>query len=144
MENMVSVFRENRGQNLSSSPFPDLTQRLSAYIEQAFNCAVMTFVTGSLIMIVQCPTLESLESLWNGYCSGYLNDIIESFLVSEELKKKLGRDKVRLKTTIEEENYYICKKALMETSGKLGRLYRGLIGNWSFGLKCIPWRNMPV
>ena len=135
MEYMVTVYRENKGQNLLSSPFPDLMHRLSVCIEDAFKVAKVTFVTGSLIMIVQCPTLESLECLWNGYCSGYLNDIIESFLVTDELKRKLGMDNVSLKTTIAEENYSICKKALMETSGKMGSLSRAFVGNWSFA--CI-------
>lgn len=135
MEYIVTVYRENRGQDLLSLEFPDLTHRLSVCIELAFKVAVMTFVTGSLIMIVQCPTLESLESLWNGYCSGYLNDIIESFLVTDELKRKLGMDNLRLKTTIAEENYSICKKALMEMSGKMGSLERSFIGNWYFA--CI-------
>ncbi|CAH3027125.1 unnamed protein product, partial [Porites evermanni] len=77
----------------------------------------MMVKTGSLIITVQCPTLESLASLWNGYCSGYLNDVVESFLVTDELKRKLGLNNVRLKTTIEGENYLICKKAFMENSG---------------------------
>ena len=78
---------------------------------------VLILQPGSLIIKVQCPSLESLESLWNGYCSGYLHDVVESFLVTDELKRKLGLDNVRLKTTIEEENYLICKKAFMDNSG---------------------------
>ena len=89
---------------------------------------VMMVKTGSLIITVQCPTLESLESLWNGYCSGYLNEVVESFLVTDELKRKLGLDKIRLKTTIEQENYLICKKAFMENSGELGILSRAFLG----------------
>ena len=77
---------------------------------------------------VQCPTLESLESLWNGYCSGFLNDVVENFLVTDELKRKLGLDKVRLKTTIEQENYLICRKAFMENSGELGILSSAFLG----------------
>ena len=96
---------------------------------------VVLFVQpGSLIITVQCPSLESLESLWNGYCSGYLNDIVERFLVTDELKRKLGIDNVRLKTTIEEENYLVCKKAFMENSGELGSLSRAFSGNMYFAL----------
>ena len=96
---------------------------------------VVLFVQpGSLIITVQCPSLESLESLWNGYCSGYLNDIVERFLVTDELKRKLGIDDVRLKTTIEEQNYLVCKKAFMENSGELGILSRAFFGNMRFAL----------
>ncbi|XP_073237499.1 uncharacterized protein [Porites lutea] len=76
----------------------------------------MMVKSGSLIITVQCLTLKSLESLWNDYCSGYLNDIVERFLVTDEIKRKLGMDNVRLKTTIEEEKYLICKKAFLENS----------------------------
>ena len=103
------VHKYRRHQDLSSLPFDSSVARLTKYIEKAYEVAV--------IITVQCPTLESLESLWNGYCSGYLNDVVESFLVTDELKRKLGLDNVRLKTTIEEENYLICKKAFMENSG---------------------------
>ena len=83
--------------------------------------------SGSLIITVQCPTLESLESLWNDHQSGHLNDIAETFLVTDELKRKLRMDNINLKTTIEEENYLICKMAFMEISGELDNLKANLI-----------------
>ena len=123
-----SVHKYRRYQDLSSLPFDSSVARLTEYIEKAYEVAVMMVKTGSLIITVQCPTLESLESLWNGYSSGYLNDIVERFLVTDELKRKLGMDNVRLKTTIEEENYLICKKAFVENSGELGSLSRAFLG----------------
>ena len=112
-----SVHKYRRHQDLSSLPFDSSVARLTKYIEKAYEVAVMMVKTGSLIITLQCPTLKSLESLWNGYCSGFLNDVVESFLVTDELKRKLGLDNVSLKTTIEEENYLICKKSFMESSG---------------------------
>ena len=58
------------------------------------------------------------------YQSGCLNGIAERFLVTDELKRKLGLDNIRLKTTIEEENYLICKNAFIENSGEWGYLSR--------------------
>ena len=102
---------------------------------------VVLFVQpGSLIITVQCPSPESLESLGNGYCSGYLNDIVGRFLVTDELKRKLRIDNVRLKTTIEEENYLVYKKAFMENSGELGSLSRAFFGNMHFAL-IVLWDN---
>ena len=101
---------------------PDSIRALTEYLEKAFNVAILMVESGSLIITVQCPNLESLESLWNDYQSGHLNDIAETFLVTGELKRKLGMDNIRLKTTIEEENYLICKMAFMESSGELGNL----------------------
>ena len=123
-----SVHKYRRYQDLSSLPFDSSVDRLTKYIEKTFEANVMMVQSGSLIITVQCPTLESLESLWNGYSSGYLNDIVERFLVTDELKRKLGMDNVRLKTTIEEENYLICKKAFVENSGELGSLSRAFLG----------------
>ena len=97
-------------------------EQLVEYIQAEMHVKVKMVKMGSLTIIVQCPTLESLEKLWKSYCSGYLSDIVERFLVTDELRRKLGLDNVRLTTTIEEENYLICKKAFRETSGELGIL----------------------
>ena len=123
-----------RHQDLSSLPFVSRVARLAEFIEKAFEVVVLFVQPGSLIITIQCPSLESLESLWNGYCSGYLNDIVERFLVTDELKRKLRIDNVRLKTTIEEENYLVCKKAFMENSGEFGSLKRAFLGNMHFAL----------
>ena len=112
---------------------PDSIRAFTEYLEKAFNLAILMVESGSVIITVQCPTLESLEGLWNDYQSGHLNDIAETFLVTDELKRKLGMQNIRLKTTIEEENYLICKKAFMEISGELGNLDRA----GSFGLICL-------
>ena len=119
-----SVHKYRRHQDLSSLPVDSSVARLTEFLKKAFEVAVMMVKSGSLIITVQCLTLESLESLWNAYCSGYLNDIVERFLVTDEIKRKLGMDNVRLKTTIEEENYLICKKAFIENSGEWGSLSR--------------------
>ena len=118
------AYRYQRHQDLSSLPFVSRVARLAEFIEKAFEVVVLFVQPGSLIITVQCPSLESLESLWNDYCSGYLNDIVERFLVTDEIKRKLRMDNVRLKTTIEEENYLICKKAFIENSGEWGNLNR--------------------
>ena len=97
-------------------------EQLIKYIQAEMHVKVKLVKMGSLTIIMQCPTLESLEKLWKSYCSGYLSDIVERLLVTDELRRKLGLENVRLTTTIEEENYLICKKAFRETSGKLGIL----------------------
>ena len=97
-------------------------EQLVKYIQAEMHVKVELVKMGSLTIIVQCPTLESLEKLWKSYCSGYLNEIVERFLVTDELRRKLGLDNVRLKTTIEEKNYLIYKRAFRETSGEPGSL----------------------
>ena len=115
---------------------PSTSDGLSAFFEhlkEVYNVSVKSVQKGSLIITVQCPTLKSLERLWSDYQSGCLNDIAERFLVTDELKGKLGLDNIRLKITIEKENYLICKKAFMENPGELGNLDGAVIGNRSFG-----------
>lgn len=87
------------------------------YLKDAHNLALVSVNMGSLEITVQCPTLESLESLWNDYCSGHLNEVAERYLVTDDMKRKLNLETVRLKTTIKDENYLMCKKALTQISG---------------------------
>ena len=69
---------------------------------------------GSIFISLECPTLDSLEHLWSDYLAGHLHMLIERYLVPEEVKEKLVLKGNVLKTTIEEQNYLNCKKALME------------------------------
>ena len=87
------------------------------HMTKIYRTALVSVKISSLVISVKCPTLESLERLWKDYQSGCLNDMAERFLVTDELKRKLGLDNIRLKTTIEEENYLICKRAFLENSG---------------------------
>ena len=92
---------------------------LIEHIKETHHLALKSVGFSSLVINVQCPTLKSLESLWKDYCSGHLNEVAEKYLVTDEIKRKINLETVRLKTTIEEENYLICKKALMEKTCEL-------------------------
>ena len=126
---------------------PLTREGLSAFFDhlvEVYNVSVKSVQKKCLILTVECLTLESLERLWNDYQSGCLNDIAESYLVTDELKRKLGLDHVRLRITIEEENYLICKKALMEISGELGSLFRAFLENMYFGLICMSFTTLII
>ena len=69
---------------------------------------------GSVVIILACHTLEGLELLWKDYCSGHLDEVTERYLVSEEIKRRLNLETICVKTVIEEENYWNCRKALMK------------------------------
>ena len=73
---------------------------------------------GSLIIIFNCQSIKSLEHLWNDYCSGYLDEMAEQYLVTDEMKGKLNLETISLKITIEHENYLTCRKVLLERSGE--------------------------
>ena len=99
---------------------PHGVSALIEHIHDTYKLALRSVGIGSLEITFRCPSLESLESLWSDYQSGHLNDIAERYLVTDDIKKKLNLENVRLKTIIEEENYLICMRVLMEKSCEFG------------------------
>ena len=99
---------------------PGGVSALIEHIQDAYNLALKSVGVGSLEITFQCTSLESLECLWSDYQSGHLNDIAERYLVTDDIRKKLNLENVSLKTIIEEENYLICKRVLMEKSCEFG------------------------
>ena len=93
---------------------------LITHIKETYCLALKSVGVGSLRITFNCQSLEGLEHLWSDYQSGQLNDIAERYLVTDDIKKKLNLETVRLKTTIEEENYQICKRILMQKSCEFG------------------------
>ena len=90
---------------------------MKSFTEHLINVYCVHLVTvdvGSVIIILDCPTLDSLEHLWNDYLAGHLDEAAEQYLITNEMKKKLNLETICLKTTIEKENYFNYRKALME------------------------------
>ena len=97
----------------SIDEFPTANE-LSDFVnhEETYNFTLTCVGTGSLVIKEQC--------LWNDYCSGVLNETTERFLVTDNMKKEINWETLRLKSIIEEERYLTFKEALMEKSGGLG------------------------
>ena len=68
--------------------------------------------SSSLIFVVQCCTLDILEKLWANYQSGFLNEVAESCLVTEKIRRKFDIESLTLKTTIDKEDYLACRSSL--------------------------------
>ena len=83
------------------------------FIIEMFGVTIVSGGEGTVIIIVECPSLESLEHLWADYLDGNLDKVAERYLVTNEMRKELNLETVCLTTTIEEENYLNCKEALM-------------------------------
>ncbi|XP_015769096.1 PREDICTED: uncharacterized protein LOC107347651 [Acropora digitifera] len=77
---------------------------------------LVTLAVVFVIIILDCPTLESPDRLWSDCISGHLDKNAKRYLVTAEMKKRPNRETVCLKTTITKENYLNCRKALMELS----------------------------
>ena len=99
---------------LSQGNFKEALKSFTDHIEDAYLLNLVTVGKGSVIIILDCPTLDSLEHLWNDYLAGHLDNLAERYLVTNEMKKKFDLETVSLKTTILEEDYLNCKEALKE------------------------------
>ena len=89
------------------------------YIEKVRKALIVDVTTGSLIVKVECSSLEILEGLWEDYCTGYLNRMALKFLVTEEILDEFALDEVKLKTFIKKEEYRACQDRLSENAGML-------------------------
>ncbi|KAL9959086.1 hypothetical protein ACROYT_G036168 [Oculina patagonica] len=80
------------------------------YLEKRRKVLIVDARPGSLIITVESTSLERLEDLWKDYRSGYLNEMAQKFLVTEDVLKELGLTMVTLTTTISEEEYRNCRE----------------------------------
>ena len=64
---------------------------------------------GSLVITVRCESLMILEELWTDYSSGRLDEVVQNCFVTEKILKELNLAELRLKTTMDKEEYNVCK-----------------------------------
>ena len=64
---------------------------------------------GSLVITVKCESLIILEELWTDYSSGHLGEVVQNCFVTEKILKELSLAELRLKTTMDKEEYNACK-----------------------------------
>ena len=64
---------------------------------------------GSLVITVKCESLMILEELWKDYSSGHLGEVVQNCFVTEKILKELNLTELRLKTTMDIEEYNACK-----------------------------------
>lgn len=84
------------------------------HLDVLYRMHLVTLGISSLVIILDCPTLKSLQLLWSDYRSGHLDELAQRYLATDEIKKRLNVEKICLKTTITEKNYENCRKALMK------------------------------
>ena len=87
------------------------------YLKEVRRVLILETKPGSLIIIVECTSLEILDGLWNDYCSGHLNKMAQKYLVTEELLQELGLLDVKLAVTILEDEYKKCREYLLKQLG---------------------------
>ena len=90
---------------------PQSIEEFNRFMEYAEKMRfIITGVSkGSLVMTVRCESLMILEDLWTDYSSGHLDEVVQNCFVTEEILKELNLAELRLKTTIDIEEYNACK-----------------------------------
>ena len=106
-EEVCLLFTRNLLQNtpLQSS------EELNMFMECMKKMQVMVkeFGEGSLVITVKCESLQILEELWTNYSSGYLGEVVQNCFVTEKILKELNLVELKLKTTMDIEEYNACK-----------------------------------
>lgn len=92
------------------------------YMRDLRQAVVMNTQQGSLIITVECSSLEILEGLWEDYRTGHLNDMAQKYLVTEDILKEFGLIEVKLMTTILEDEYRACREYFLQSPGEDERL----------------------
>ena len=99
---------------ISKDNLKENVKSLTDHLENVYLVNLVTVGEGSVIIILDCPTLDSLEHLWDDYLAGHLDNLAERYLVTNEIMEKFDLETYSLKTTILEEDYLNCKEALKE------------------------------
>ena len=89
------------------------------YMKEFKNVLVVDKDLGSLIITVECSSLQILHELWEDYCSGHLNEVAQKLLVTEDILKEFNLLEVKLTTTILEEEFKACREYFLQFQGEL-------------------------
>jgi len=100
-------------QNVDPSKPEELNDYLK-YMRDVRELLIVNVQEGSLIITVECSSLEILEGLWEDYRTGHLNDMAQKYLVTEDILKELGLIEVKLMTTILEDEYRACREYFIQ------------------------------
>ena len=120
----AKIFMESR--NYSKVIVPGMSAFLE-FLERLYEALLVALNRGSLIIILDYKTLRGLDKLWYDYLCGHLNKVTKRYLLTNKTKELLDLRKIKLKTTIEEENYLKCKEVLMVCSGEYKCLFCEII-----------------
>jgi len=115
MREMTKCFLETHASQVPADNYPLC---LDYYLKGVLDLIVKDAIEGSLLITVECRTLEILERLWEDYCSGNLNAEAEERLLTDDIKRRFNVESIKLETTILEEDYLACKLFLMDESSE--------------------------
>ena len=90
---------------------PQSIEEFNKFLEfiRKMGVVIIGFSRGSLVITVKCESLKILEKLWADYLSGHLGEMVQNCFVTEQILKELNLAELRLKTTMDIEEYNACK-----------------------------------
>lgn len=119
MFEMTKAFFETRE---DGAPVQIIPGQLCSYLEGVLDLLVVPVVgarEGTVMIMVEYRSLEILERLWEDHSSGHLNAVVEKWLVTDDIRRSLDVESVKMKTTILKAADKIeCKSSLMDITGE--------------------------
>ena len=108
---------------LTSTPPQNREERneFKEYLKE-MGTLITGFKLGSLVITVKCDSLKSLEELWKEYSCGLLGKMVQDCFVTEKILKELNMAELKLKTTIDIEEYKAYKLYFLEKEALKGQL----------------------
>ena len=104
------IFLSIAGNYLQTTPpqSPEERNSFKEYMKE-MRLIITGVSVGSLVITVKCESLMILEDLWTDYLSGHLGEVVQNCFVTEKILKELNLAELRLKTTMDIEEYNACK-----------------------------------
>ena len=108
---------------LNTTPPQSMDERneFLEFLEKTRTRITGVFV-GSLVITVKCDSLKSLEELWKEYSCGRLGKMVQDCFVTEKILKELNLAELKLKTTMDIEEYNAYKLYFLEKDALRGQL----------------------
>lgn len=97
------------------------------YLEYEVKVRIVDVQPGSLIITVECGSLQKLEELWKDYSAGCVNETAQKFLLTKEILNELGLLQVKLSTRIPDEKYSDCQELLRAFDGECNYFYKYVV-----------------
>ena len=89
---------------------------------QEMKVHILDVSVNSLVITVKCESLKSLEELWEDYSCGLLDKMVQDCFVTEKILKELNLAELKLKTTMDIEEYNAYKLYFLEKDALRGQL----------------------
>ena len=110
--------------NLAASKYlqtmdPSNLEELNGFVQYLNNVRKVVIVnvqSGSVIITIECGTLEILEVLWEDYNTGHMTEVAQKLLLTDDILEEFGE--VKLTIIIPEAEYKACRDYFLHVPGK--------------------------